>query len=105
MDPALLTWIGIIVIAIAVVLTLFGYAIYCGLLHDIEVATGKPAVKNFTFAYKFARGPYKECGSLFTEACSIGPNLRCIAIYYDDPLKVCISYCNLQHIVVMKCLD
>lgn len=40
------------------------------------------------FVYKFKEGPYKKCAELFKEANSIGPELSCIGIFYDDPTKV-----------------
>lgn len=91
MDPLTITWIGIAVLFVAIILTLLGYAIYSGLLDDVVVTTGKPRVGKLTFAYKFAHGPYKESGSLFTEACSLAPSLRSIGIYYDDPKTVSMT--------------
>ena len=87
----MLTWIGIIVVGVAIALTLFLYAVYCGLFDEIVVATGKPEVSKMTVVYKFARGPYKDCGSLFTEASSLTTKHRTIGIYYDDPKKVFTS--------------
>ncbi|MPC18242.1 hypothetical protein E2C01_011123 [Portunus trituberculatus] len=36
-------------------------------------------------AYKFARGPYKESGALFTEIHTLLPEYRTVGVYYDDP--------------------
>jgi len=88
MDPSTILFIGIAAISLSILATLFFYAVHCGLLCDITVGTGKPAVKSLTIAYKFARGPYKDCGSIFTEACSLAPSLRTVGVYYDDPRKV-----------------
>ncbi|KAM7402232.1 hypothetical protein PAMP_017491 [Pampus punctatissimus] len=68
-------------------LTVACYFLYSG-LSDIIVLTGSPPIKKITFAYKFKKGPYKNCGQLFKESCSIGPKLSCIGIFYDDPKKV-----------------
>uniref|UniRef100_A0A4W5QQU2 Testis expressed 264, ER-phagy receptor n=1 Tax=Hucho hucho TaxID=62062 RepID=A0A4W5QQU2_9TELE len=67
--------------------TIVGYVLYSGLLSEIHIRTGSPPIKNITIAYKFKQGPYKECGQLFTESCSIGPNLSSIGVFYDDPKK------------------
>ena len=82
-----------LVCAIAAVLlliffTLLGAAVYSGLLHNIQIGVGKPHVSNITVAYKFDRGPYTNCGYLFSETHSLAPQLRCIGIYYDDPNEV-----------------
>jgi len=79
---------AIVAVLVLILLTLLGVAVYSGLLHNIEVSVGKPPVSNVTIAYKFDRGPYNNCGYLFSEACSLAPQLRCIGIYYDDPHEV-----------------
>jgi len=78
----------IVAVLVLILLTLLGVAVYSGLLHDIKISVGKPHVSNMTIAYKFDRGPYQNCGYLFTEACTLAPKLRSIGIYYDDPQKV-----------------
>ncbi|RVE73389.1 hypothetical protein OJAV_G00049040 [Oryzias javanicus] len=65
--------------------TLGGLLLYSGLLADVEVKTGPPPVASVTVAYKFKQGSYKDCGAGFTESCSIGPKLKSIGIFYDDP--------------------
>uniref|UniRef100_A0A4W5QUU9 Testis expressed 264, ER-phagy receptor n=1 Tax=Hucho hucho TaxID=62062 RepID=A0A4W5QUU9_9TELE len=74
--------------------TIVGYVLYSGLLSEIHIRTGSPPIKNITIAYKFKQGPYKECGQLFTESCSIGPNLSSIGVFYDDPKKVIGEKCR-----------
>lgn len=69
-------------------LTFAGYILYSGLLSEIIVLTGAPPIKKITFAYKVGQGPYKNCGQLFQESHSIGPKLKCIGVFYDDPKKV-----------------
>ena len=79
---------AIIALLVLIVLTLLGAAVYSGLLHNIEISVGKPHISNVTVAYKFDRGPYNNCGYLFSETHSLAPKLRCIGIYYDDPYEV-----------------
>lgn len=81
-------WIGIALLFVSILLTLLGYAIYSGLFVEITTEAGKPKVSEFTFAYKFERGPYKDCGSLFTEACSLDTKLKTVGVFYDDPCQV-----------------
>lgn len=69
-------------------LTIAGFILYSGLLTDITILTGFPPIKKIIFAYKFKKGPYKNCGQLFKESHSIGPKLSCLAVFYDDPKKV-----------------
>lgn len=88
MDSSVLLLLAVFAIFVLLAVTALALAVYSGLLHDIKVGTGKPPVGKFTVAYKFARGPYKDCGSLFTEACSLAPTLRCFGVYYDDPHEV-----------------
>lgn len=48
--------------------------------------TGKPPLGEVVIAYKFCRGPYKECGPVFTEVCGLTPQgQKTVGIYYDDP--------------------
>lgn len=79
---------AIAAVLLLIFLTLLGAAVYSGLLHNIQIGVGKPHVSNITVAYKFDRGPYSNCGYLFSEACSLAPQLRCIGIYYDAPCEV-----------------
>ncbi|KAI1892729.1 hypothetical protein AGOR_G00136540 [Albula goreensis] len=78
----------VVITFLSVLLTIFGYVLYSGLFSDINIRTGSPPIKNVTVAYKYKQGPYKECGTLFTESCSIGPKLSSIGVFYDDPKKV-----------------
>ncbi|XP_066554204.1 testis-expressed protein 264 homolog [Amia ocellicauda] len=84
----------IIVLILTLLCTVLGYVLYSGLLDEITVRTGSPPIKNITIAYKFKRGAYKDCGSLFTETCSIGPKLSSIGVYYDDPKQVPAEKCR-----------
>lgn len=76
---------AIVAVLVLLLLTLFGAAVYSGLLHDIQIGVGKPHISDVTVAYKFDRSPYKNCGYLFSEAHSLAPKLRCICVFYDDP--------------------
>jgi len=62
--------------------------IYSGLLTPIDIGTRPPPFGILRIAYKFARGPYKNAGHLFTAAHSLIPELKTIGIYYDDPQQV-----------------
>ncbi|XP_066527699.1 testis-expressed protein 264 homolog [Hoplias malabaricus] len=70
------------------------YVVYSGLLTQIHIRTGAPPVKSVTVAYKFKQGPYKECGALFSECCSLAPKLSTVGIFYDDPKKVPAPLCR-----------
>ncbi|XP_048874308.1 testis-expressed protein 264 homolog isoform X1 [Brienomyrus brachyistius] len=84
----------IIFLILCLLVTIVGYVLYSGLLSDINIKTGSPPVKNITFAYRFKQGPYKECGTVFTESCSIGPKLSSIGVFYDDPNQVTPEKCR-----------
>jgi len=88
MDSWIYLLCAIVALLVLILLTLLGAAVYSGLLHKVEIGVGKPHVSNVTIAYKFDRGPYNNCGYLFSEAVSLAPKLRCIGIYYDDPDQV-----------------
>ncbi|KAJ8361164.1 hypothetical protein SKAU_G00176890 [Synaphobranchus kaupii] len=84
----------IVFLLLSLLVTIVGFILYSGLLSEVGVRTGSPPIKNITIAYKFKEGPYKECGSIFTESCSIGPKLHCIGVYYDDPKTVPAEKCR-----------
>ena len=85
MDPLVL---GIVGLFIALTVTVGLLVVYTGVFDGVDVNTGKPPMANVRLAYKFAKGPYAECGYLFTEALSLAPNHRTIGVYYDDPKQV-----------------
>lgn len=64
------------------------FLVHSGLLAPVEIRAQRPPFGTLHVAYKFARGPYKNAGHLFTEAHSLVPELRTIGIYYDDPQQV-----------------
>ncbi|XP_029906448.1 testis-expressed protein 264 [Myripristis murdjan] len=76
------------------VLTIAGFILYSGLLSEINIQTGSPPVKNITFAYKFKEEAHRNCGQLFKECRSVGPQLSCIGVFYDDPEKVSGQRCR-----------
>ncbi|KAM4587778.1 testis-expressed protein 264 homolog [Odontesthes bonariensis] len=85
-------WFSLCVVIILLgllILTATGCVLCAGILTDVTVQTGCPPTKKITFAYKFKEGPYKNCGELLKEAHSVGPELSCIGVFYDDPKKVC----------------
>lgn len=77
--------IGIVSVILLLILTVFIYLVYCGLLHDVRVTTTKPPIGQFTVVYKFEQGSYKNCSYTFTEASSLSQNLKSFGIYYDNP--------------------
>ncbi|XP_073324123.1 testis-expressed protein 264 [Pagrus major] len=70
------------------------YLLYSGLLTHVTVATGPPPIKKVTIAYKFRRGPYRNCWSLYVETSKIGPGLPQIGLFYDDPNKIPEPHCR-----------
>ncbi|XP_068209900.1 testis-expressed protein 264 homolog isoform X4 [Palaemon carinicauda] len=82
-DAALL-W-GFLILLLFVVATVTGLLIHSGLLTTVEVQTCKPDIGEIKIAYKFARGPYKESGMLYTQVHTLLPQYRTIGVYYDDP--------------------
>ncbi|XP_072038777.1 testis-expressed protein 264-like [Amphiura filiformis] len=80
--------LAIIGMLILILVTVFVYFMYSGLFNGIEIRTGKPPIRELHVAYKYAVGPYKNCGPLFTEVTKAAPDLRCFGVYYDDPAKV-----------------
>lgn len=80
--------ICLIVLLILFFATVCFFLVYSGLLSPIDIGTKRPPFGILNIAYKFARGPYKNAGHLFTEAHSLIPELKTIGIYYDDPQQV-----------------
>ncbi|XP_053577092.1 testis-expressed protein 264 [Bombina bombina] len=90
-------WVLICLVAALVallLLTLFGVAVYSGLLTEVEVRAGPPPIRGAVLAYKFRVGPYDESGNLYTESVSIAPKLVSIGVYYDNPMKVPVEFCR-----------
>ena len=82
---ALLGFVLLLVAALIAVL------VYSGLFQRVDVGAGRPPIGKVVIAYKFARGPYKDVGPLFSKVSKIAPNNKCLGIYYDDPQKVCLK--------------
>ncbi|KAI7795144.1 putative testis-expressed sequence 264 protein-like [Triplophysa rosa] len=82
------------IFSLALFLIAVCYILYSGLTTEIHIKTGLPPVRGITIAYKYKVGLYKDCGSLFKESSSIGPNMSCIGIFYDDPKKVPRQKCR-----------
>ena len=85
---ASLILIGIVLLVILLIVTLFVLVWYSGLLDNISVGAGRPPYGELVVMYKFGRGPYKDVGAVFTEVTSIAPEKKCFGIYYDDPKQV-----------------
>lgn len=85
----LIIWFLIFFVVICLFATIFGLLYASGIFHHVEIGTGKPPIGQVVIAYKFMKGPYKDCGQLFTEVCSrIKPEQKSLGIYYDDPKVV-----------------
>ncbi|XP_073447552.1 LOW QUALITY PROTEIN: testis-expressed protein 264 [Aquarana catesbeiana] len=90
-------WVLISLIAALIgllLLTLFGLAVYSGLLTEVEVRAGPPPIRGVVVAYKFRVGPYDESGNLYTESVSLAPKLVSVGVYYDNPMKVPVEFCR-----------
>ncbi|XP_062401718.1 testis-expressed protein 264 [Sardina pilchardus] len=84
----------ILFLVLCLIATIVLFVLYSGLFSVIDIRTGSPPIKKITIAYKFKEGPYKDCGASFTEACSIGPKLSNIGVFYDDPKQVPEDKCR-----------
>ncbi|KAM8930349.1 testis-expressed protein 264 isoform 2-T2 [Pelodytes ibericus] len=90
-------WVMLSLIGVLIgllLLTLFGVAVYSGLLTEVEVRAGPPPIRGVVVAYKFRVGPYDESGNLYTESVSLAPKLVSIGVYYDNPMKVPVEFCR-----------
>lgn len=57
----------------------------------------RPDIGEIQIAYKFAQGPYKDSGMLFTEVHTLLPLYRTIGVYYDDPNTVSFHSCKRRN--------
>lgn len=87
MDTETALFYGFLVLLVLVIAVVIILLIHSGFFTEINVQTCKPCIGEITIAYKAARGPYKESGSMFTEAHTLFPQYRTIGVYYDDPKK------------------
>ncbi|XP_070557661.1 testis-expressed protein 264 homolog [Ptychodera flava] len=94
---AFLIVLGIVFLTIALFLTLCLLVVYSGLFHSVDVKAGRPPVSNLYIAYKYRKGPYSECGDLFTDTVKLAPDHRSIAVFYDSPCEVAAN--ELRYIV------
>lgn len=78
------------------------FLVQSGLLAPVEIRAQRPPFGTLHIAYKFARGPYKNAGHLFTEAHTLVPELKTIGIYYDDPEQVNNSFPTLMPVVIVS---
>ncbi|OQV23153.1 putative Testis-expressed sequence 264 protein [Hypsibius exemplaris] len=87
MDASTIIAIGIIFMLLCIFGTLAGLLVYLGIFREILVNVGKPPLRKFRGFYKFARGDYKDSGSIFESINKLAPELRTFGVYYDDPSK------------------
>uniref|UniRef100_T1IT36 Testis-expressed sequence 264 protein n=1 Tax=Strigamia maritima TaxID=126957 RepID=T1IT36_STRMM len=97
MEAELNLVLAILGVLLLLFLTIFGLLVHSGLFTKFEIRAGKPPFDNLLVAYRFARGPYKNAGNLFTEVHLLAPSLKTIGVYYDDPQEVSSS--DLRFIV------
>ena len=77
------TWF--VSLAVILVLTVFLYLVYSGILHTVVVSTSDTKYGPITFAYKTHTGHYRNVGEFFTESFCLVPDREQLGIYYDDP--------------------
>ena len=85
-EPNLVPYL--IILLLLLFASVFALFVYSGLFTKIIIRAGPPSFGSVRIAYKFARGPYKNAGQLFTEAHCLAPDFQTIGIYYDDPQQV-----------------
>ncbi|KAJ8046306.1 hypothetical protein HOLleu_04934 [Holothuria leucospilota] len=90
-------FLGIVGLVVALLLTILTLLWYTGVFSTVDVSSGKPPYGAMQIAYKYATGPYKECGPLFTELHNLVPDLKLCGVYYDDPNMV--EHSKLRYIV------
>lgn len=78
----------VIISSVFTAITVVAHLLYSNFVSGIDVLTGCPPIKKFTFAYIVKEGSYRTTGQLFKESHSIGPKLPQVAVFYDDPKKV-----------------
>ena len=88
MDEIYFIFLGIVILCISLCLTVAWLLSVCGVLQTVEVGAGAPPIEDVVLAYKFAKGPYKNAGELFSEITRIAPKYRNLGIYYDNPNEV-----------------
>ncbi|XP_067684129.1 testis-expressed protein 264 homolog [Haliotis asinina] len=88
MADTTLILVGIGVLLLCLLITVFLLLVYSGLFRTVEVGAGRPPIADVVIAYKFFRGPYKETGPHFTELAKLAPDNKCLGIFYDDPNTV-----------------
>ncbi|XP_071541145.1 uncharacterized protein [Panulirus ornatus] len=85
MDTEIALFWGFIALIALVVGVVIALLVHAGLFSPVDVKTCKPEIGEIQIAYKFARGPYRESGMLFTEVHTLLPEYRTLGVYYDDP--------------------
>ncbi|CAD5114826.1 DgyrCDS3866 [Dimorphilus gyrociliatus] len=80
--------IGLVIITLILLATIFGLFIYSGALESVVVDSGNPPIGKVTIAYLHGKGSYKDVGPIFTRIMSYLPSdktFHTLGIYYDCP--------------------
>ncbi|XP_045164950.2 testis-expressed protein 264-like [Mercenaria mercenaria] len=94
MEAFTLILAGILILFVILCLSIAALLYVSGVLKPIDVGAGTPPIGQAVVAYKFAQGPYKYAGNLFTEVCRVAPDHKCLGIYYDNPNEVPSDKCR-----------
>lgn len=78
----------VVCIILSVLGSITGLLLYLRHVSQINIHSGRPPIKNITFAYKFKEGPYKHWEEVVMECRSIEYKVANIRVLYDDPKKV-----------------
>lgn len=105
MADTTLILVGIGVLVLCLLITVFLLLVYSGLFRTVEVGAGRPPIADVVVAYKFLRGPYKESGPQFTELAKLAPDNKCLGIFYDDPstVRIYILFVSLPLLLLCVC--
>jgi len=96
----LLTFIVFVVFCV----TVFYALVYFGLFHEIVVRVGSPPYRFGAqlVAYKKAKSCYSEASALFTEVCSLTPDLKTFGVYLDEPNEENKDKCRFLVGVILR---
>ncbi|XP_062520481.1 testis-expressed protein 264 homolog [Corticium candelabrum] len=90
-----MNWSDISLIVGCIVLSFVLFLAYCGAFHVITFRTAQPYERDLHVAYFHTRGPYKDCGPLFSKVLKIfGGKSPMFALYHDNPREVAADQCR-----------